>query len=252
LRPLIPRVRIGDILLGTRNLRRYLQTAATLSYVKEVGAGVSAGRARAVLYRPSKEDQFLVTVNAWEVFGAHGLNCPVTLLFANPTTGGPAGRSVAGNSSRMNPTLFSKWFIRTPRRMVDLADWPAWACYMKMSLHLNLGNSRDPNAPAFNYGSGCRSPFTTQRGKPPWTKNQLIAALEEWAPRGITRLAPARGGGKTMHRGGCGPLFDEIPAMQDEIRERCSNPRIARHLKAENNEYLSSDEFLKVLLKANK
>ena len=68
MRPVIPKVRVGDILLGTKNLRNWLQTASLLNYVNQLGNQHYANSTKGSLYLPSKKDRFVVAVNAWETF----------------------------------------------------------------------------------------------------------------------------------------------------------------------------------------
>jgi hypothetical protein len=244
-RPLIPRVRVGDVLKGTRNLRYYLQTASTLKYLQEIKHGAGAARARRQnIYRPAKNDKFLVTVNAWGLFGVYNLDTEVILLFGNPTIRPKnSTRSTLGRLSsiqpkmpdmRMNPTIFSQWFIRTHIKMVDLRDWKDPAYYMRSVLHLNLANIRSDNVPSYYFQHGQSGIFDGYMNGEGWQRDNLLHLSKAWAARGATRVgAPT---GKNTPGGGFGPRLEEIGGMKREIFQLCTNPRIAQCLKAEEND----------------
>jgi len=243
-RPLIPRIRVGDVLKGTRNLRYYLQSASTLKYLQEIKHGAGRARARRQnIYRPSKNDRFLVTVNAWGLFGVYSLDTELILLFGNPTirpkktTRGPPGIGRIEPmmpAMRMNPTIFSQWFIRTHFKMTDLRDWHDSAYYMRASLHLNLSNIRNDNIPSYYFQHGQGGIFDGHMNGEGWHRDTLRALGSEWAPRGATRMgAPT---GKNSPSGGFGPRLEEIEEMKREIFQLCTNPRIAQRLKAEEND----------------
>lgn len=244
MRPLIPRVRVGDVLKGTRNLRYYLQTASTLKYLQEIRHGHSVERLRRRIYRPSKNDKFLVTVNAWGLFGVYSLDTEVILLFGNPTirpknsTRSPNGRLSSIQPKmpemRMNPTIFSQWFIRTHIKMIDLREWKSSAYYMRAALHLNLANIRSDNIPSYYFQHGQSGIFEGHMNGEGWQRDTLRALSSEWAPRGVTRVgAPT---GKNNPGGGFGPRLEEIEDMRREIFQLCTNPRVAQRLKVEEND----------------
>jgi len=238
-RPLIPRVRVGDVLLGTRNLRHYLQTAATLNYLQEVSQDLSyRNRAKANLYRPSKEDEFLVTVNAWDTFGVYNVSKEVMLLFHNPSKdlSTPAGfirKKPTGKSfpRRMDTTIFSKWFIRTNMKYTDLSGWPATPYYMWAALHMNLNSIRSDSVPNFHCDGSPHGPFHMGSQQRNWKRGQLMTLLRDWVPTGITRSgAPTP---RQLPNQGFGPRLEDIEGMRRDIESLCSNPRLAQRLKSE-------------------
>lgn len=243
MRPLIPRVRVGDVLKGTRNLRYYLQTASTLKYLQEVKHGHSMGRLRSQIYRPSKNDKFLVTVNAWDLFGVHSLDTELVLLFGNPAIRTKNSTRSLGSPSyiqpkvlglRMDTTIFSQWFIRTHAKMIDLRDWKDSAYYMRSALHLNLANIRHDSVPSYHFQHGQSGVFDGHMNGEGWQRDVLLSMSREWAARGATRVgAPT---GKNTPGGGFGPRLEEIDEMKREIFQLCTNPRIAQRLKAEEND----------------
>jgi hypothetical protein len=245
LRPLIPRVRVGDVLKGTRNLRNYLQTASTLNYVNDLSQQMNGRKkSKEKLFRPSKNEKFLVTVNAWGIFGVCSLDSEVVLVFCNPMRptvsptarrkGFPIPMPGASGLVRMDPTIFSKWFIRTPMRKTDTRTWSDYEYHMWAALHLNLNNIRHDNAPTFHCQNGPTGPFCTRAqayGMQP--REHLNTLILQWIPKGITRAtAETR---RNMPSGGFGPRLEDIDAHREELQHLCSNPRIAQRLKAEVN-----------------
>ena len=237
MRPLIPRARPGDILKGTRNLRGYLQAASTLNYLNEISHGEMRREAKSRIFRPCKNERFLVTVNAWGMFGICSLDTDVVLLFANPPDPIRTGKNYLSRlqgSARMDPTIFSKWFIRTTVKMTALQDWPNHAHYMWMGLHLNLTNVRHDSAPTWHYQKGPTGPFYMKNQIPTsYPRDQLYRVLHQWVPRGATR--PSAPTGRNTPSVGFGPRLEETLEMRREIEQLCSNPRIAQRLKAEAN-----------------
>ena len=237
MRPLIPSVRPGDVLKGTRNLRHYLQTASTLNYVNDLSMRMGGrSRSKSQLYHPSKDDEFMVTVNAWGTFGVYSARDDVVLLFVNPSM--PSGVSHQSRYPlRMDPTIFSKWFIRTPKKYVDLTTWPEAPYFMWASLHLNMSSVQSDNAPIFNIQNGASGPFHMgQCGNHyhrPLQRELLLKLIHQWTVRGATR--PNSTWNRHLPSGGSGPQLEEIPQMRREIQNICSNPRIAQQLKADAN-----------------
>ncbi len=246
MRPLIPRVRVGDILKGTRNLRNYLQTAATLAYVIPLSKNYVGSlrqeecdsiREKLRNYRPSKDDEFLVTVNAWNMLGAYDVSSGVVLLFCN-TTRTPSRQPSAHSSAyayfkpRMDPTIFSRWFIRTHKKRVSIATWPKEPYYMWAALHLNLSHIRKDTHPSFHFPDQPEDLFIPEPNSKRWKRSQLIALLYKWRTRGITR---------SFSQGKCdqssGPRLEEIETMRELIGEICANPRVAQRVKADSNQF---------------
>ncbi len=242
MRPLIPRVRVGDILKGTRNLRNYLQTASTLNYVTSL-IEKSRKKAKESIFYPTKEERFLVTVNSWGMFGICSLDSNVVLLFSNPA--GPAKSStqnknhspslIAFGNKRMDPTIFSKWFIRTTEKRTDLREWSDYAYHMRVTLHLNLCSIGRDHGPTFHAQPGASGPFCmSQQDYGMKTRQKSTLLLQHWIVRGITR--PSSHKSRAQLRSvptGFGPLLEETAQMRQEIESLCSNPRIAQKLKAE-------------------
>lgn len=236
MRPVIPRVRVGDILKGTRNLRHYLQTAATLNYITDLAHGMMGRKKdKQHLYTPSKDESFLVVVNAWGTFCAISTTTGVGLLFRNPAANQPIrpiamrGRSLG---LYMDPTIFSQWFIRTAEKQPDVRKWPDHAFYIWASIQLNLTNVMDSSALTVHVQGGSLGPFQLDANGKNVKRDHVTTLIQQWSVRGNTRLsAPERG---RLPNGGYGPRLVEIEEMKSTIKDLCRNPRVAQRLRSEN------------------
>ncbi len=250
MRPLIPKVRLGDVLYGTRHLRHYLRAISVLtqlatiseysrSNLQEIGLKLIPP-----LYAPRKDDPFVTAVNANGRFAVWSTNGPAVLLFVNPTASpqevakhlkNPYAK-VAGNPltlpvcdrigvPRMDATIFSKWFVRTPFRQVDTAVWPRYATGLRLCFHHNLIAWGEKGVPgtALNY-------ITTGA----WTSPlNMGSANEGWNPRDLdeqesfVQQAAVRGGHHPkafenkmtgmMQLEGLGPSLALLPGIRKEI-----------------------------------
>ena len=251
MRPLIPRVRVGDVLKGTKNLRNYLQTAATLDHISSLVPGLTGRKARPCHsrgYHPSKEDEFLVTVNARNIFGVWSNNNDVVLLFVNPHKDKPRKRkptvfgleplpsrgrpSTVYLPNRMDPTIFSKWFIHTPKKYVDLTTWPSAPYYMWMSLHLNMSSAPGKRQPLFCFPPGPSAPFSLYTNGRGWDRDQSIQLIREQVVQGVTRSSHPS---NHLPTEGFGPRLEETDNMRQKIAELCSNPRIEQQYTKEDS-----------------
>ena len=239
MRPLIPRIQPGDILKGTRNLRNYLQTAATLNYLNDISHGlVPTMKAKKGIYRPDKDEKFLVTVNAWGMFGACALNSDITLLFCNPKVPSRSPRArkdfvpMCVGPIRMDPTIFSKWFIKTSAKKTDLHQWSSYAYHMWVSLHLNMNSLGGDGGLVLRTPDGPTGPFTLHNHNVgAYSRKTLSTLVLQGVTRGITR--PTAQSGRNMPGDGCGPQLKDTLQMREEIDRLCTNPRISQKLKAE-------------------
>jgi hypothetical protein len=118
LKPLVPKIRVGDVLYGTKNLRNYLRVCSLVRYLKVLDRPRSI-RKPIEIYTPRKDDRFLVVVNTPELFCVWGENLDVMLRFSNGSSEYPDKENI-----RMNPTLFTRWFINTRERNPDVLKWP--------------------------------------------------------------------------------------------------------------------------------
>jgi len=231
MRPIVPKVRVGDVLLGTKNLRNWLQTASLLSYVQGL-AGHSYRTKN--LYIPAKKDRFIVAVNAWETFGVWGLDQDqdAIILFCNPGQ----SRRVAGEDEiewnpTMTPALFAQWFIRTRGRQPDLLSWPNHAYYLWGSLQMNaISNSHKRlgySIPAA-HDRAFHSHETNDAPKEV-VKERVVTAIRY----GLTRQKAKRsrpGGSRRV-----GPTLGEIQSMRRQISNFTANPRVVKTFKEEMN-----------------
>ncbi len=178
--PVVPKVRVGDVLYATRNLRNWLQTASLKSAANYAHEGGVGGRvAKSIIYTPKRTDKYVVCVNTGRVFAVfiHEENPKdemggKILFFINPlaapkyrpiSAGRPVGApsrgyrvSIPGPSSnkkkkktsapkeegRMSPALFSTWFVRSTEKMPDLRLWPTPFYAVWASLQMNAGSIR--------------------------------------------------------------------------------------------------------------
>lgn len=246
MRPVIPRVRVGDVLKGTRNLRHWLQTAATLNYLNNLRHNYGdSNKAKECIYTPSKNDEFLVTVNAWGVFGVYSVNKDVVLLFINRSK---EYHKRMHRPLLMDPTIFSKWFIRTPRKCPDLETWPLFPYYMRACLHLNVSSMKhEMNTPQMQIMNGPEGPFqmhSNQVGG--WEKASLKAFVQASTPKGITRPGAWNWISAYM---GHGPRMEDLEPMRGEIMRLCSNPRLLQKIKSDKELYYG--EFQKTYLTTN-
>jgi hypothetical protein len=241
-RPVVPKIRVGDVLLGTKNLRSWLQTASLLNYVRQVADRYGEGPGKAKLYLPSKKDRFVVAVNAWETFAVWGLDQKVMLLFCNPKT--PKSHSTremavhplqlrpGRNEPTMNPSLFAQWFIRTRGKYPDLLSWPEYAYYVWGSLQMNAISSSQAR---LSLGFNGDHSFPMLATIPHDCGRAVIRERIELAIYdGLTR-PKARRVRIVVSGYSYGPQVSDLPRMQEEIRKITSNPRIVKKLKLDEN-----------------
>lgn len=216
--PVIPRVKVGDILKGTRNLRNWLQAADLYRCIRRGGLR----RGQTSLYIPSKDDDFIVAANSWESFAAWSPNRDIMLFFCNPRDKGgqPQGEI------RLNPTNFATWFVHTSGRHPDLKSWPDYAYYMWAVTHMNLcGNPefswniffsthyKFPFDYHYNYGEGSREGLG---------RGEIAFCLGHTITRGYTREKGMRD--RKLPASGFGPLLTEIDTMRQDTARRAKRP----------------------------
>lgn len=222
MRPLVAKVKVGDVLHGTRNLRNYLRTASILSRVENVAHGVM-GHCLSSVYTPSKNDEFVVAVNAWGMFGVWCPRDNLVLLWSNPTK-----RQVErhGMPGRMSPADFATWFVRTSERKPNLTTWPKFAYNMWAYLHMNAIQARNVG---YVYGNNRMEPFTAHRSFEQWSeRNDTQSFVRAAIKRGMTRFK--LGGAVSISSGGngCGPSMSDLETMERSLRDHLSNPRLRR------------------------
>jgi len=135
LQPLVPKIRAGEVLRGTRNLRHWLRTSSILHNVEHLSRNgreftdpvLSKG-----LYTPQKDDTFIVAANTPFHFCVWSARQNITLIFINPS-----GRHTQDIPPYMNPGLFATWFVRTNEYNLDLNKWPNFAYYLWGMVQMN-------------------------------------------------------------------------------------------------------------------
>lgn len=223
MRPVIPKIRVGDILLGTKNLRSWLQTSSLLKCISQVEQGL-LGEPESSLCLPSKADQYVVAANAWEAFGVWTLDRDFTLVFSNP---GPRRHRSRGHDPEpaMSPGLFAQWFIRTRGRRLDLSTWPNPAYYLWGSLQMNAAGRRYHGLSFAPTPDLHGNPLTMSRQTTP-PRDDMREITETAIRCGSTRpKAPQR---REAQGFAYGPCLRDIPNMQAEIRRIAANPRVVK------------------------
>jgi len=260
--PVVPKVRVGDILYATRNLRNWLQTASLMYSVKHIRNGGSARSSKSVIYTPKREDKYVVCVNAGLVFAVFIPGQELVLFFINRTekTSGKAMQFQAlnpiteggrrdlqkkkgvsrENDDRMSPSLFSTWFVRSNEKMPDLRQWPdhpyaAWASLQMNAISVNgdyrltvsLPRQYDsifyPNMGGLgNFGAGKKS---KDRGT-------VRSCLQYAIKIGMTRDNYQTGYFSTTMMGHAfGPRMSDIEMFRKDLRRWTKNPRTRKSLK---------------------
>ena len=135
MQPLVPKIRVGEVLRGTRNLRHWLRTASILHNVENLhnnGIGFLDPNLGGNLYTPQKDDAFVVAANTPFHFCVWSPRQSVALIFVNPT-----GRHERDIEPYMNPALFATWFVRTNEYNPELEKWPHFAYYLWAMVQMN-------------------------------------------------------------------------------------------------------------------
>lgn len=236
MRPVIPKVRVGDILLGTKNLRNWLQTASLVNYLSTLASHRNPKKGS--LHVPTKKDRYVVAVNAWDTFAVWGIERDVVILFCNPVEvsaleGGipypsPRGRRKGPAEAVMSPGLFAQWFIRTRGKRPDLLNtWPDYAYYLWASLQMNAISS-PRNSINYLLPPPTESPFTAhlhnEHGKG-LIRERVEQAIRDGLPRHKQRRRSPSGG--RAH----GPSLQDIPRWKEKIRGIAANPRVIKKLR---------------------
>lgn len=229
MRPLIGKVKVGDILKGTRNLRNYLRTVSLLQHLEAIRAGLGRNNVPK-LYTPSKEDNFVVGMNAWGGFGVWCAREDLVILWFNPIS---VILKKKQSELRMSPSLFAHWFIRTQDRNPDLKEWPIYAYNLRSYLHLNgIENNlqsqfvNDKSSNRYNPFLGRYNPFRvhqelTNIGDRYHIKKYTLHVIK----RGKTRLNIGGNTILSLETQGNGPRIRDIKKMKFRIREYLSEPR---------------------------
>lgn len=204
--PVIPKVRPGDLLGGTRNLRNYIQTARSLFILERILEGRRTIKDISPL---SKRATFVVVANTAQTFAVWAADS-ILLLFRN-----------RAGDTRISPQLFPIWFIRTPLRYPDMRKWPTSAYRLWAAWQMNGDNVGD---------SPLRINF------PPMPRHQELFLLhdtlecnrdhiDEWVKRTLKRhmLHPSMPSAPRSSAAR-GPLLTDLRDMQDQLQHMRNRP----------------------------
>ncbi len=238
MRPLIPRVQVGSILYGTKNLRNWLRKASLLTCLEDIRRGLKPDRAKKLIFAPQKNDEYIVAVNAWGRFAVWSPRRDIVLLFINPEPDSRATRrnaSVEDPDKRMDPSIFPSWFINTNGRRVDLRQWPNYAYHLWASLHMNAISGLTSKArliPNFDADSSTLAPFQYHEQNSQWDRYDTQLRLLEGLKRGMTRRkwAGRRGQPSVSNLGRRGITLSDLDRLDERIRQLASDPRFCKKI----------------------
>lgn len=228
--PVVPGVRAGDVLTGTRMLRRWLQTSVRYLALRE---GTDPN-----FYSPDKDTKFVVAVNAGKVFivwaerpgmGKGASNKLMLIPFVNvskPTAALGHKQDQEYYKERMSPSLFSRWFIKTVEKRTALQSWPsgAYACWVLYHMNGDI---------AYPWDMGLSTGYDEHRvwyPRPvffPTTEapngSTLEQALASALHRGLIRRKDQTGGRLLANIStSCGPTEDNLRLMEVRIAEEAA------------------------------
>lgn len=266
MQPVVPKVQVGDILYGTRNLRNWLQAASLHCCVDNITHGLREKEAKRYLYIPSKDNQHVVIVNSGLAFmvwikgsniilpfmNPHPSQSPKRSAKAEPSTGarkmwtdlptpkGSAGLAIRPKSPEpqkghalMSPALFSTWFIRSQEKMPNLHTWPDAAYLYWVQLQMDtLGNGAD-HRPSFRPITSHDRVF--EPSLPPTRSDRKLDRdrLKSYVVRAISTGGTR---GQIQRRWtqsgtsslGYGPRIEDLRFFRDAIEGNIRNPRVGR------------------------
>lgn len=238
-KPLIPKVRVGEILHGTRNLRNYLKYAGwvyllsynELSLIRSSATGLKKLIAERT-YFPRKDDEFVVLANSSYSFCVWGKNKDTFIFFINPHE--KYKRLKPNEEIRMSPQIFSTWFTKTNSFNLKTNEWPLAASYVRSALHLEARLNKETHLPFQVSTNQCRIPkeiFEHLKITPPeyvkQSRNKL--ALYESIKEGNFRRGLFRSTHPTEGKA-AGLLYSDIESMKksiDSIMKRIENKQKA-------------------------
>ena len=228
MKPVVQKVRVGDVLLGTKNLRSYLRTCSMLRYFRVLDRRYGPkGDPKSLLYTPSKQDQFIVAVNNHDRFAVWSTNKNVVLLFVNRAAGG-----LRGNESMMDSSTFAQWFVRTQGRSPSVKSWPVYAHYLWASIHMNAWRNPETqlrmNSGHAEHTEDGPFEFADGMGADSVDRQTLAHAVRESVTRGVFRNFPnsKKQTPQLFSGGGYGPRLQDLPGMRSNLQSMMSNPRL--------------------------
>lgn len=246
MKPVVPKIRVGDVLLGTKNLRSYLRMCSLIRCLRglEEGSGQTGEEAKSLLYTPGKGDEFVVVANNYDRFCVWGINKDVLLVFVNNTIN-PTGMC----TPRMNGRIFAQWFIHTNDRLPDMSSWPLYAHFTWATMQMNAWLNpecvlRVRYCPAQDERMA-DSPFLGARKMMNLgtTQDTIANAVAVSLSRGIFRREPSRGIAKpavtpskrintfapttNIYNGhAIGPEISDLGILRETLQDLVQKPRI--------------------------
>lgn len=234
MKPVVPKIRVGDVLLGTKNLRSYLRTCSLIRYFqvldrRSFGPKTEAG---SLLYTPNKQDPFVVMVNNHNRFAVWSPNKDVVLLFINPQEG------YGSIEEYMNPEIFAQWFLRSSGKNPDVRSWPLHAHYIWASLHMNAWRNR--HSPLKFHVRGAEpeeAPFVNHLSISPGSveRQTISEAVREAVTHGVFRNLPdsKKRVPHLFGGSGFGPNLREVSQLRSKLETLMRNPRLVSKAKQE-------------------
>ncbi|MBD3261298.1 MAG: hypothetical protein GF334_06370 [Candidatus Altiarchaeales archaeon] len=248
MKPVVPKVRVGDILRGTKNLRNYLRLCSLAHYLRTVTEEGIPRRHREEasreLYSPRKDDEFLVVGNNFDRFCVWESRGEIMLLFQNGRPGGLSAKQLAAAGAAaaaaapagaenkeiaMSGSHFAKWFSRTGRMFPDLNQWDKKAFYMWGAIQMNASRNRTVALPVYLHDGvdaigRIVSPLRLAKSIIDFDKATIRKAIKESLQTGRFRGHPV-----SFRR--LGPSLEDIPKLEEEVAKLARNPRATQHLK---------------------
>lgn len=237
MKPVISKIRVGDVLLGTKNLRSYLRTCSMLRYFRALDWKYGPKKdPRSLLYTPSKQDQFIVSVNNHDKFAVWSPNKNVVLLFVNRTTSGRHDRTIA-----MDASIFAQWFVRTQDRSPAVKTWPVHAHYLWASIHMNAWRNPETllrmTSGHVEHAEDGPFEFADGLGVDDVERQTIAQAVRESIKRGVFRNFPnnKKQVPQLFSGGGFGPRLQDLPEMRSRLENMMRNPRLVSKAKQSKN-----------------
>lgn len=213
--PVVPKVKVGDVLFGTRHLREWIHTASHYYLIRAIYQDAPAPSFK--IASPPRDCPFIVGANSGRHFFAWSPFENLALIFANHTDKG---------GERMRPNLFSHWFIRTQDKRPKLSDWPDWAFGMWANLQMGLCLHKDFRVALPSVAS---LPFVLhQLVKKPYPRRNAESAILGIAAQGLFRR---RTHFPVVWPAGLGPLPNDAEIFRRELVTLSKSPLVSAFLK---------------------
>ena len=232
MKPVVPKICVGDVLCGTKNLRNYLRTSSFTNYLDALSNGETKSIATRLLYTPKKNDRFIVTVNRDNQFMVWSNNKNIALLFYNGLSRVTPDLALANIRPRMNAQLFAQWFTRTKARHPDTQLWPPWAYYLWASVQMNARNNKSIKLrfrlyTLVNEQFRWRLPFDIHRLQDHENTDTINRAVKESIITGNFRTSK-----QIINEGiPLGPHLRDLDTMKEYIHKYLKDPRIKHKIK---------------------